>query len=498
MSHAITVLLEFVYLLALLGLAIYGFNNLLTTILYLVACKRGQVASTDVPQPKIWQRVTVQLPVYNEYYTIERLIGAVAQFDYPRDRLQAQVLDDSTDDTTLSLRRLVDQYRAQGLDIELIHRADRAGFKAGALDNGLKTATGDLIAVFDADFFPAPDWLKRTVPQFADLNLGCLQTRWGHLNQKYSLFTRAVALGIDGHFMIEQTARSRSNLFLNFNGTAGLWRRACIEDAGGWKADTLTEDLDLSYRAQMRGWRVGYMPEVVVPAEIPAQIEAFKRQQFRWAKGSIQTARKLVPALFNADIPEHVRLLGVIHITGYLVAPLMLLILLLMLPIGLLAPQYMRLFSWSMVASFGPPLLYLVTNTEYVPRLVDRLRLLPMLVILGFGLCLNNSLAVLEGLFSSETGTFVRTPKMNLTNQSGELTRNSYTMTLSPMVLGELGLALYALVALFFLTPRFGWGIMPWVLVYVGGFSYVAFANLLQNWQLNRAPLKATHLASSK
>src|SRR5512138_3803606 len=256
------------YLIVTAILALYGLHNLITTIMYL-RMKTPTKRKEEFSMPREWPPVTVQLPVFNEKYTVERLLQAVTRLDYPADCLQIQVLDDSTDDTVDLIRKLVEEYKSKGVNIELIHRVDRQGYKAGALANGLQTATGELIAIFDADFVPKPDWLKRTVPSFQNPKLGCLQTRWGHTNQRYNSLTEAEAMGIDGHFIIEQTVRSKNGFFLNFNGTAGLWRRACIEDAGGWQWDTLTEDLDLSYRAQMRGWKFDYLRDVVVPAELP-------------------------------------------------------------------------------------------------------------------------------------------------------------------------------------------------------------------------------------
>lgn len=485
LEDAVLPVLETLYLLCLLGLAVYGLNNLVTTILYLRSRQRKRP-----PRPAMslrdWPRVTVQLPTFNERYTVERLIHAVARLDYPHSLLQIQVLDDSTDDTTLLVQRLVEQYQAQGLDITLIHRSDRQGFKAGALSAGLKSATGELIALFDADFAPERDWLQRAVPEFQDPKLGCLQTRWGHLNNQYSSFTRAQALGIDGHFIVEQTARSRNGLFMNFNGTAGIWRRACIEDAGGWQSDTLTEDLDLSYRAQIRGWRVSYLPDVVVPGELPALVETFKHQQFRWAKGSFQTVRKLVPTLLKAEAPWYVRLMGLVHITGYFVHPLMLLILLLILPLGLYDSRFLRMFPWTAFAAFGPPLLYLCARSEYAPRLRDRLSLLPLLTLIGFGLCLNNTVAVLQGILGRQRGTFVRTPKFNLTNHKDPLGANGYAIPISPMVWGEVAMLLYTFVILYLLPAHTGAGIIPWVMVYTAGFAYMIGLNLLEHLQLSR------------
>ncbi len=475
------------YALCLIGLAVYGLHTLGLTLIYLRS-------SPDAPDPRehatspstFCPSVTVQLPVYNERYTIERLIDAVVHLDYPRDRLQIQVLDDSTDLTTAIAQRAVARYQAQGVNIQLIHRTERTGFKAGALAAGLESATGELIAMFDADFVPAPDWLRRTVPAFRDPRLGCLQTRWGHLNRAYNALTRAQALGIDGHFVIEQTARARAGLLLNFNGTAGLWRRACIEDAGGWQMDTLTEDLDLSYRAQLRGWRIGYRPDVVVPAELPAQLDAFKRQQFRWAKGSLQTARKLAREVWRADLPRHVRLVALIHLTGYAVHPLMLLTLLLALPVGLWAGSALRIFPWFTLAAVGPPLLYSLSRTEETPRLRDRLSVLPLLTLLGFGISLNNTVAAVQAL-TGRSGAFQRTPKFNLRDREGSWATTVYALPRNPVVWGELLLATYALSTIVLLWDRHGWAILPWMSIYAAGYLFVAGLSFVQSWQRHRA-----------
>ncbi len=478
-------LVDSLYILSLVGLAVYGLNNLVSVVLYLRTSGRPNRHSQG-RVPTEWPRVTVQLPTFNERYTIGRLIRAVARFDYPHERLQIQVLDDSTDDTPELIRGLVFRLKTKGLDIELIHRRDREGYKAGALAEGLKTAKGELIAIFDADFVPAADWLKRTVPEFRDPRLGCLQTRWGHLNDRFSAMTLAQSLGIDGHFVIEQTARSRNGLFMNFNGTAGLWRKSCIEDAGGWHNDTLTEDMDLSYRAQLRGWQIDYLPDVVVPAELPVQIEAFKRQQFRWAKGSFQTIKKLALDILTSDAPLYKRIMGLIHISGYIVHPFMLATLLLMLPVGYFTPQVFSWMPWTFIAGFGPPILYMLAASEHLPRLADRARLLPLLTVIGFGLSLNNTLAVLEGLFGRQHGTFVRTPKFNLTDRRGKWAETEYAIPLSPRVWAELVLGFYALTSGVILGARLGWKAMPWTLIYAAGYFYVAGLNLSQSSWMHR------------
>ena len=291
-------------------------------------------------------------------------------------------------------------------------------------------------------------------------------------------------MAVDGHFIVEQTARSRNDLFLNFNGTAGLWRRACIEDAGGWEWDTLTEDLDLSYRAQLRGWRIGYAPDVVVPAELPAEVEAFKKQQFRWAKGSFQVVRKILPRVIRRnDLPLHVRLMAFIHLTGYMVHPLMLCLLALTLPVGLLVPDAFKVFPFSALAGFGPPLLYLISASRQTPRLLQRIRLLPLMTITGFGISLSTTIAVLEGLMGKGSSAFVRTPKLNLSNLRTQTRRidRAYTQPVSPLVWAELALGTYALVSGLILGGYVGWGILPWMLIYTFGYYYIAGLNLMQH-----------------
>ena len=469
------------YFLVIVALALYGLHNLLTTLLYLrmkTSLKHGEGAH---PLKK-WPPVTVQLPIFNEKYTVKRLLQAVTQLDYPADCLQIQVLDDSTDDTLVLVCKLVEKYKSRGVNIEVIHRVNRQGYKAGALNHGLCTATGEFIGIFDADFVPKPDWLKQTVPLFQNRQLGCVQTRWGHTNQQYNWLTQAEAMGIDGHFIIEQTVRSKSGLFLNFNGTAGLWRRACIEDAGGWQWDTLTEDLDLSYRAQMRGWKFDYLPDVVVPAELPPQVEAFKKQQFRWAKGSFQVVRKILPTVLGeSGLPWKVRIMALLHLTGYFVHPLMLAMLLLTLPVGLLMPKAFNIYPISVIAGLGPPLLYATATAAQKTSFLKGMRSFPLLVIVGFGLSLSTSIAVIEGLFS-KGGAFIRTPKLNLDNKKQRKKIDlAYVAPLSSMVWAEIALGFYALVTGIVLASYTGLSILFWMILYMLGFFYIAGLNLIQH-----------------
>lgn len=475
-------IIELVYALCAILLSVYGLNNLILTWLYLRQRDRPSVqaarrANYPSNNPLFCPSVTVQLPIYNELHTVERLLEAAAALDYPRDRLEIQLLDDSTDATRKVGARAVARLRAQGVNVAHVTRANRAGFKAGALAAGLTTAQGELLAIFDADFVPPQDFLTQVVPQFADPSVGCVQTRWGHLNRDYSVFTQTQALGVDGHFVVEQTARNRAGLFINFNGTAGVWRRACIEDAGGWQGDTLTEDLDLSYRAQLRGWRMAYLPDVVVPAELPAQISAFKQQQARWAQGSIQTAIKLLPILLRSDQPRAIKLEGSIHLTGYVVHPLMLLLVLLTLPMSFSRSWVLAVAPWLMMAAVGPPLMYIVAEIADGDGWGYRLRALPLLVLLGMGLALSNTRAVLRAVLGRRQ-PFRRTPKFAL-RRAGDIWASSiYAMRGDGLAWAELGLAIFALALL--ASPGVHWGFAPWLLLYAGGFGYVAAVNLRQ------------------
>jgi hypothetical protein len=378
------------------------------------------------------------------------------------------------------------------IDVSHVTRPDRTAYKAGALAAGLTRARGELVAIFDADFVPPPDFLRRVVPRFADPTIGCIQTRWGHLNRGYSPLTRAQALGIDGHFIVEQTARSRAGLFLNFNGTAGVWRRECIEDAGGWQGDTLTEDLDLSYRAQLRGWRIVYLPDIVAPAELPVQISALKRQQARWAQGSIETALKLIGPILRSSQPWSIKLEGVVHLTGYLVHPLMLLTVLLTLPMSFSHSWVLSISPWLMGTASGPPLLYLVAQRGKSWR--HRLRLLPLLELLGIGLALNNTWAILKGVLKIQQG-FLRTPKFALREENDAWVGRPYALSGDPFVWGELLLCIFALVLL--VTPGIDPAFAPWLLLYAGSFGYVAGVSLYQSrarlqW-LARQPRSTPH-----
>lgn len=432
------------HVLLTLWVTLYGLNSLILVLLYWRYRRRAPacppLARDDLPP------VTLQLPLYNEKHVAGRLIDAVAALDYPRDRFQVQVLDDSTDETTQLVEARAAHHRERGLDIEVIHRAHREGSKAGAMAAAMPRARGALIAIFDADFRPHPDFLLRTVPHLvADPQLGMVQTRWVHLNAEYSLLTRVQALALDGHFVVEQTARSRAGLLMHFNGTAGVWRRACIEDSGGWQSDTLCEDLDLSFRAQMRGWRFRYLQDVESPSELPPQMLAFKQQQVRWAQGSSQCLRKLSgPLLRNPDLSLARKALGWVLLSAYAVFPLTILLLLLSLPAFLNSHPLQGVQRLLGPVCLGPILVYATSQWEAYPDWRRRLLAFPLMVLVGGGLAWNDTLGVWRGL-RHWGGVMARTPKFDLQGREGKWLASRYRLTADRSVAGEVFLALYAL-----------------------------------------------------
>ena len=429
-------------------------------------------------------RLTVQLPLFNEMYVAERLIDAVCELDYPADRLEIQVLDDSTDETREIVAAKTAACAARGLDIVHLHRRDRSGFKAGALEAGLRVAKGDLIAIFDADFVPQPGFARELVPHFIDPRVGMVQARWGHLNTDYSPLTRVQSMFLDGHFMIEHTARNRSGKFFNFNGTAGIWRRACIVDAGGWQHDTLTEDLDLSYRAQLAGWRFVFLPDHVAPAELPLEMGAFKSQQHRWAKGSIQTARKLLPRIYRSTLPWPVKLEATAHLTANIGYVLMVILALLVVPSVWLrvdvAPWMFALVDLPIFAlsSLSVAAFYWVARREAVGSRRGILRWVPALMAVGIGLSINNARAVLEALLGMES-SFRRTPKYNL-GRDEAISGRQYRVTINRDTWIELAFALYFAVATGAALSAGLWGAVPFLLLFEFGFGYTSISTIAQ------------------
>ncbi|MBU0490639.1 MAG: glycosyltransferase [Chloroflexi bacterium] len=476
-------LVEALYILAGAILSIYGLNSLFLTLVYWFRRRRAP-AVTELPDAAL-PTVTVQLPVYNEQFVIERLVAAACALDYPPDRLQIQVLDDSTDETQALAAAVVQRYQQSGFHIQHLHRRDRVGFKAGALQAGLAQAQGELVAILDADFVPPPDFLRRTVSAFADAQVGCVQARWAHLNDDYSMLTRAQALGLDGYFAVEQTARYLGGTFLCFNGTAGLWRRTCIEDAGGWQADTLTEDLDLSYRAQLRGWRFVYRPDVAVPGELPVQMDGFKRQQSRWAAGGLQCARKILPQLWRSAAPLWVKVEETLYLTRHICYPLILFLALCTVPMVLNPVPALDFMVVFLLAALGAPLLYLSALVALYPRWWMRLPYLPLMMLVGTGISLNNSRALWQG-WRDPRMPFLRTPKFGIRRAGERWSGNRYALPAGPVVWAELALAGYVGLALVLALWTGQWALAPWLAFYALGFAYVAGTSLWQTRQITR------------
>ena len=439
------------------------------------------------PQPQELPYVTVQLPIYNERYVVKRLLNAVACLHYPKDLLEIQVLDDSTDETTAIASRLVKRYCRQGFNMVLLHRSHRQGYKAGALKEGLEVAKGSFIAIFDADFVPTPDFLQRTLPFFQEPDIGMVQTRWEHINREYSTLTRAQAFGINGHFWVEQAARCWSGLFMNFNGSGGIWRRQAIEAAGGWQADTLTEDLDLSYRAQLKGWRLKFLPQIVCPSEIPVQMSAVKSQQHRWAKGSIQTAKKLIPQILQADLPLFKKYQALCHLTNYMVHPLIVFVVLMssltfMLPVAALPGMHPLMATCFLMATFAPSSMYLYAHYHLYGDWKRRLWAFPFLLIFGTGIALNNTKAILEAVFNVPSG-FVRTPKFRIERVSDTWVGRRYHAPFPWLSIGEALLALYCVFGMVY-GLRYGASLMnPFHLLFTVSFIWVASLSFIEAWQ---------------
>jgi cellulose synthase/poly-beta-1,6-N-acetylglucosamine synthase-like glycosyltransferase len=478
-------LLEFlvfgVYGLCLAFIFCYSLVQLQLTWLYLRA--RRKAAPASFPPPAGWPLVTVQLPVYNEKYVVERLIDAVMALDYPQDLLEVQVLDDSTDETRELVAARVAHYQAAGSNIRQLTRPDRQGFKAGALAQALPQARGEFIALFDADFLPRPDFLRQTIPAFSDPAIGVVQTRWGHLNQDYSLLTRLQAFGLNAHFTIEQVGRNFGGHFINFNGTAGVWRKSCIVDAGSWQPDTLTEDLDLSYRAQLRHWKFKYLEQVEAPAELPAAMPAIKSQQFRWTKGAAETTRKNLLAVLAGGHPVLTKVNAVFHLLNSTVFVAVLLAGLLSLPLLLLKRDYplsAKVFSISFSYAFSLGALLAFYWVSYFQRNPGRKRLgfLPeffLFLTITMGLSLHNSIAVLEGYLGIRT-PFVRTPKFNLRQGRGSWKGSPYTAHKLPLATWlEGALCLYFLGGLYLGWQLQDYTMLPFHLMLSLGFGLVCF-----------------------
>jgi cellulose synthase/poly-beta-1,6-N-acetylglucosamine synthase-like glycosyltransferase len=436
--------------------------------------------------------VTIQLPLFNERYVITRLIDATMRLDYPKDKLEIQILDDSTDDTTDIIRDHMQKYLDKGFDIKLIHRTNRQGYKAGALKEGLETAKGEFVAIFDADFIPRKKFLKRTIPYFfKDEKIGLVQTRWEHLNREYSLMTRTQAIALDGHFVIEQAVRNRAGFFINFNGTAGVRRKQCIFDAGNWEADTLTEDLDLSYRAQMKGWKFKYLVNFTSPAELPSDIAALKSQQFRWTKGAIETAKKIFPVVLKSDMSFKLKVQSFIHLCSNLAYPFILLAAILNLPVMLIKLtgefdtifRLMSLFIFAFISSF---LFYLYSQKDVYPDWQKRIIYFPVFLAGSMGFSINNTKAVFEGLLGKKS-EFVRTPKYKITGKEESWKGKKYVnKKLKFTTYLEAFMALYCFVGVVIAVATAQVAAIPFQLMFFGGFATISILSIRQVVETNR------------
>src|SRR5688500_5374877 len=481
------------YFFVLVILAVYGWHRYYLVYLYMKNKDQHPVPAGLDTLPVI----TVQLPIYNEMYVADRLIDSVCELDYPRELLEIQVLDDSTDETRIVAERAVQRHAARGIDISYIHRTDRTGYKAGALEAGMRVAKGEFIAIFDADFTPTADFLRRTVPFFGDGQIAMVQARWGHINQDYSLLTKMQAILLDAHFVLEHGGRNRAGCFFNFNGTAGIWRRTAITGAGGWQHDTLTEDLDLSYRAQLRGWKFMFLPNLVAPAEVPVEMNSFKSQQHRWAKGSIQTCRKLLPRILRSDMPLSVKTEAFFHLTANFNYLLMCVLSVLM------APSMVIRFNmgWYEMLLIDVPLFfaatasvanfYMVCQRElHKADWTTRLKYLPFLMSIGIGLTVNNTRAVLEALFNRES-EFARTPKYRIEAQADEWIGKKYRQTFLVQPMIELALGLYFTATVFYALANGIYGTVPFLVLFQIGFLYTGLLSIIQQFAGENVVLKA-------
>lgn len=460
-------------------LCFFGLHRLYMVVLYYLYSKNVPKPPED---PDYRPMVTVQLPMYNEKTVAERVIRAVANMRYPREKLEIQVLDDSTDETVHIAQKVVEELREKGIDIHYIHRSDRSGYKAGALNHGLKTAKGEVIAIFDADFIPPVDFLEKTAPYFKDPKIGVVQARWEHINENFSLLTKVQAMLLNGHFFLESGARSRSGRFFNFNGTAGLWRRRAIDDSGGWAYDTLTEDLELSYRAQMRGWKFIFLQDIAVPSELPIEMNAFKAQQFRWSKGAIQTGRKILPKLFKSNMPWHIKLEGFFHMYGH-VSYILLLLLCLLMPFSawIYRDDPLRYFHLSvyhifLLGTISVGLFYSLSGVEAGRGLGSQLLMLFPLMALGAGMTVNNSIAVLEGL-SGKPSEFVRTPKYSA---DGTSVKREYSAKRTRSSWAELAMGLHLTTGTYIAFQYELYPALPFMILFQVGFLYVALHSFME------------------
>ncbi|MCX6149180.1 MAG: glycosyltransferase [Ignavibacteriales bacterium] len=468
------------YFISLSILLVFGSHGFIMIYYHNKYKKNNPIANKDFLPDK---KVTIQLPLYNELFVVDRLIASVCEMEYPKELLEIQVLDDSTDETTELVAKLVKAKQDEGFDIQHIRRGSREGFKAGALKEGLKIAKGDFVAIFDADFVPKKDFLPRTLKYFNKPNVGMVQSRWEHMNGDYSILTKVQALALDGHFVIEQSVRNKAGFFINFNGTGGIWKKECIMDAGNWQADTLTEDLDLSYRAQLRGWKFVFLKDFTTPAELPFEINALKAQQFRWTKGAIETAKKILPLVWKSDIPLRVKLQSTFHLTNNFVFPFILLAGILNVPLIFIKNSgphdtffnFMAIFVLAFFSSF---LFYLYSQKDIHADWRKKIALFPLFMAGSMGFALNNSRAVMEGLMNRKS-EFVRTPKYKAGSKTDVLNSLKYVnKKIQLSVYVELILAVYCFIGVAASIYFMELASLPFQLMFFIGFAFVSYTSL--------------------
>lgn len=471
------------YFVALSVLFAFGLHGLVMIYFWHRTAKLAKATVKELP-PDALPLVTIQLPFYNELYVVDRLVRAVCAMDYPKEKLEIQLLDDSTDETTDLSKALVEEFRGLGFDIKHVHRTIRSGFKAGALKEGLEVARGEFVAIFDADFVPRPEFLKQTIPHFADDKVGMVQTRWEHLNEDYSFLTRAQALALDGHFVVEQQIRHRAGFLINFNGTAGVWRKKTIVDAGNWHSDTLAEDLDLSYRAQLRGWRFVFLNDVTSPAELPADINSLKTQQFRWTKGAVETAKKMLPHVWTSNLPFVTKLECTVHLTSNIVFPFIMITAFLNVPLVIIKNEvggfdaYFSMMSVFVLASISTFLFYLYAQRGIHLDWQRRLLLFPVFMAGSMGLAVNNTKAVLEAIVGKKS-EFKRTPKYRIENSNDTWKSKRYVQKrIGWIVLLELALAAYFVFGIVTSISYLEIAAIPFQLMFFMGFGTVGVLSL--------------------
>jgi cellulose synthase/poly-beta-1,6-N-acetylglucosamine synthase-like glycosyltransferase len=490
MGLTIAYLIIGIYSLALVLIFFYSLSQLNLLVNYLgYKRKQKEAPKFNMMDPREIPYVTIQLPIYNEQYVVERLLENIARLEYPLSKLEIQVLDDSTDDSVVNTAAQIEELQKTGLDIQHIRRENREGYKAGALKEGLKIAKGEFIAIFDADFLPESDWLKKTVPYFKDPEIGVVQTRWGHINRDYSILTRIQAFALDAHFTLEQVGRNAKGHFINFNGTAGIWRKECILDAGNWEGDTLTEDLDLSYRAQLKNWKFKYLEDVETPAELPVVISAARSQQFRWNKGGAENFRKTVWSVITAkNIPFKTKFHGVMHLLNSSMFLCVFLVAILSIPMLYIKNTFGHLGWIFEVTSFfivSTVILFICYWFTYksiqgsgLENFVDYIRLFFTFFSVALGFSLHNTVAVLEGHMGKRS-EFVRTPKFNIKNLTDSWQGNKYLVTkLSPNTLLEFALMLYFLFGMYSAIPLNDFGLFPFHFMLFLGFGFVFFKSV--------------------